>query len=232
MTTPSSSSDVPSRASLLRSTLIALAVATVLLVTCVLPAEYGKDLTGVGRLLGLTQMGEVKLALAEEAASNAAAEASADSVIAAAEAGAESSEGATTAGGSSANGSPAGAAAADASTAGAVAAAPVLRVDTTLMTLPPNKGGEIKLVMPAQTRAAYRWTVTGGVVNFDMHGDSTNAPKDWFVSYRKGQGAAADSGELLAGFKGNHGWYWRNRGTGDVLIRLVTSGAYERVEKH
>jgi hypothetical protein len=223
MTMPSSSSDVPSGASLLRSTLIALAVAAVLLVTCVLPAEYGKDLTGVGRLLGLTQMGEVKLALAEEAASNAAAEASADSVIAAAEAGVESPGGTSTAG----------AAAADASTAGgAVIGAPAVRVDTTFMTLTPNKGGEIKLVMPAQTRAAYRWTVTGGVVNFDMHGDSTNAPKDWFVSYRKGQGAAADSGELVAGFKGNHGWYWRNRGAGDVLIRLVTSGAYERVEKH
>jgi hypothetical protein len=212
MTLPSSSSDVPTRASLLRSTLIALAVAAVLLVTCVLPAEYGKDFTGVGRLLGLTQMGEVKLALAEEAASNAAAEASADSVIAAAEAGDEASG--------------------VASPASAVTDTPALRVDTTLITLPPNKGGEIKLVMPAQTRAAYRWTATGGVVNFDMHGDSTNAPKDWFVSYRKGQGAAADSGELVAGFKGNHGWYWRNRGAGVVMIRLVTSGAYERVEKH
>jgi hypothetical protein len=223
MTMPSSPSDVPSGALLLRSTLIALAVAAVLLVTCVLPAEYGKDVTGVGRLLGLTQMGEVKLALAEEAASNAAAEASADSVIAAAEAGVESPGGTSTAG----------AAAADASTAGgAVTGAPAVRVDTTFMTLTPNKGGEIKLVMPAQTRAAYRWTVTGGVVNFEMHGDATNAPKDWFVSYRKGQGAAADSGELVAGFKGNHGWYWRNRGAGDVLIRLVTSGAYERVEKH
>jgi hypothetical protein len=75
--------------SLLRATLIAVGVAAVLLLTCVLPAEYGIDPTGIGRVLGLTQMGEVKMALAEEAASNAAAEASADSVIAASENGAE-----------------------------------------------------------------------------------------------------------------------------------------------
>ena len=187
-----------------------MVVAGVLLVTCVLPAEYGKDPTGVGRLLGLTQMGEVKLALAEEAASNAAAEASADSVIAAS----ESSDAAPTSG------------------AARDAAVLATRFDTTLVTLPPKKGGEIKLVMPNGTRVASTWAVTGGVVNFDMHGDSTNAPKEWFVSYKKAQRVAADSGDLVAGFNGNHGWYWRNRGTSDVLIRLITSGAYEKIEKH
>ena len=210
MTTPVSAPETPTASSLLRSTIIALIVAGVLLVTCVLPAEYGKDLTGIGRVLGLTQMGEVKMALAEEAAGNAAAEASADSVIAASEA---------------SGASPTSGAESD-------AAGLTSHLDTTLVTLAPNKGGEIKLVMPNGTRVAYRWAVTGGVVNFDMHGDSTNAPKDWFVSYKKAQGAAADSGELVAGFKGNHGWYWRNRGSREVLIRLITSGAYERIDKH
>ncbi len=210
MSDPVSRPETPSAGSLLRSTVIALVVAGVLLVTCVLPAEYGKDPTGIGRTLGLTQMGEVKLALAEEAANNAAAEASADSVIAASES--------------------AGAAPASASESDATVLA--TRLDTTLVTLAPNRGGEIKLVMPNGTRVAYQWVATGGVVNFDMHGDSTNAPKDWFLSYKKGQGASADSGDLVAGFTGNHGWYWRNRGTRDVLLRLITSGAYERIEKH
>ena len=75
----------PSSSSLLTSTVIALCVAGVLLVTCVLPAEYGVDPTGIGRMLGLTQMGEVKRAIAEEAAANAAAQAAADSAAAAAE---------------------------------------------------------------------------------------------------------------------------------------------------
>ena len=86
MTTPPPDAVAPTSRQLIRSTILAVAVAALLLVTCVLPAEYGVDPTGVGRLLGLTQMGEVKMALAEEAANNAAAEASADSVIAESEA--------------------------------------------------------------------------------------------------------------------------------------------------
>ena len=86
MTAPPPDALAPTSRQLIRSTILAVVVAALLLVTCVLPAEYGVDPTGVGRLLGLTQMGEVKLALAEEAANNAAAEASADSVIAESEA--------------------------------------------------------------------------------------------------------------------------------------------------
>ncbi len=62
---------------LVRSTLIALVVAVALLVTVVLPAEYGIDPTGVGRVLGLTRMGEIKTRLAKEAAADAAADAAA-----------------------------------------------------------------------------------------------------------------------------------------------------------
>lgn len=43
----------PSSARLVRATIAALAVAGVLLVTVVMPAEYGRDPTGVGRALGL-----------------------------------------------------------------------------------------------------------------------------------------------------------------------------------
>src|SRR5215207_8018897 len=66
-------SDLPNRAELptsgqlLRSTLLAAGVATALLVAVVLPAEYGIDPTGAGRLLGLKQMGEIKTQLHDEA---------------------------------------------------------------------------------------------------------------------------------------------------------------------
>jgi len=62
-----SETELPSPAQLLRSTLAAMIVAAGLLVTVVLPAESAIDPTGIGRLLGLTQMGEVKIALAQEA---------------------------------------------------------------------------------------------------------------------------------------------------------------------
>ena len=67
----------PSAGRLLRSTAIAVVVAAFILATVVLPAEYGVDPTGLGRVLGLTQMGEVKARLAAEAAADAAADAQA-----------------------------------------------------------------------------------------------------------------------------------------------------------
>ena len=65
---PVQGNDLPSSSALLRSTIIAAAVALVLLVTVVLPAEYGIDPTRIGRVLGLTEMGEIKMSLAKEAA--------------------------------------------------------------------------------------------------------------------------------------------------------------------
>ena len=59
--------ELPTSAQLLRSTVIAIAAAGAILVTTVLPSEYGIDPTGVGRILGLTDMGEIKIQLAEEA---------------------------------------------------------------------------------------------------------------------------------------------------------------------
>lgn len=64
--------ELPTTKQLLRSTLIALATAIVILFGAVLPGEYGIDPTGVGRVLGLTQMGEIKMQLAEEARRDAA----------------------------------------------------------------------------------------------------------------------------------------------------------------
>ena len=65
--------DLPTSAQLRRSTVIAAISACAILVTVVLPAEYAIDPTGVGRLLGLTEMGEIKTQLAAEAEADAEA---------------------------------------------------------------------------------------------------------------------------------------------------------------
>jgi hypothetical protein len=64
----------PDKRKLGRSTVFAAVIAVVLLVTVVLPAEYGIDPTRIGRVLGLTQMGEIKVRLAREAAADQAAD--------------------------------------------------------------------------------------------------------------------------------------------------------------
>lgn len=68
-------SGLPSSSSLIKATAIALVVATVLLATIVLPAEYGMDPTGLGTSLGLTAM-SAELS-EEEALPQGAADASA-----------------------------------------------------------------------------------------------------------------------------------------------------------
>ena len=65
--------DLPSTGKLIKSTVLAAIAAGVLLVTVVMPSEYGIDPTGVGQMLGLTEMGEIKTELAEEAAADAIA---------------------------------------------------------------------------------------------------------------------------------------------------------------
>lgn len=80
MASPPTVPEGPSPASLRRASVVALVIAAVLVVTAVLPAEYGVDPTGIGRRIGLTQMGRLKQELAKEAIEDARA----DSVAAAA----------------------------------------------------------------------------------------------------------------------------------------------------
>jgi hypothetical protein len=62
--------ELPSQAQLLRSTGIAILTAGAMLITVILPSEYGIDPTGVGKVLGLTAMGNIKATLAAEAAAD------------------------------------------------------------------------------------------------------------------------------------------------------------------
>jgi hypothetical protein len=198
--------ELPSSRTLLRSTLIALAVATALLVTVVLPAEYAIDPTGIGRALGLTQMGEIKMSLAQEAAA------------------AEAAEAALLEGGAAPPAAEPGATAASDTTT-----APASRSDVTTITLRPNEGKEVKLEMQEGAAVRYNWSVAGGVVNYDTHGDPWNAPREFYHGYGKGTGVPGQEGELVAAFDGLHGWFWRNRTSATVTVTLRTEGAYQGV---
>jgi len=62
--------ELPTARQLNRATAIAAGVAAILLVTVVLPAEFGIDPVRTGRLLGLTEMGAMKRAAAQSAAAD------------------------------------------------------------------------------------------------------------------------------------------------------------------
>jgi hypothetical protein len=207
--------ELPSVRALLRSTFIAVVTAVILLVTVVLPAEYGIDPTGIGRPLGLTRMGEIKVALAREAAADAAA----DFAAAAA-----ASLGTTTP-----------AAAVEASdSANATDVEPVRpdggRTEVVEVSLQPGEGREFKLAMKAGAEVSYEWFTDWGVVNFDLHGDPLDAA-GFYHGYAKGTGRTSDKGVLTAAFEGMHGWFWSNRGTELLTVTLRVDGDYSELRE-
>jgi hypothetical protein len=198
---------LPSTRTLLRSTAIAASVATALLVTVVLPAEYGVDPTGIGGVLGLTKMGKTKLALEKEAA-----EAAQRPTV-------------TTA--------PCTPAPPVSTTAATAKAPPVVKAkapsDVTRVILNPGEGKEVKLTMRAGARVAFSWATDKGVVNYDLHSDHPTTGA--YHGYGKGQGLATHEGVLVAAFEGRHGWFWRNRTDAVLTVTLKTEGDYTEIKE-
>ena len=204
--------DLPSARQLWRSTAIAAGAAAAILVTVVWPSEYGIDPTGIGGALGLTEMGEIKTQLADEA--------EADRLM---------MEGATEPQSSMQPGILDAIFGAIVGTAHAQEAPAAVSSwkDEISFSLTPGQGIEIKLVMSEGAVAPFEWVVEGGAVNFDLHGDGSGNN----ISYEKGRAVAEDSGELTAAFTGNHGWFWRNRGDAPVTVTLRVGGDYSEIKR-
>ena len=205
--------ELPSTRKLVRSTVIALLTAIGLLVTVVMPSEYAVDPTGVGRALGLTQMGELKIILAQEALADAAPPQAIAPAPAPAPQIAQIQPAALPA------------------TQPAAATAPALKTNQMTVTLKPGEGTEIKLEVLKNKTVSYEWTAVGGPVNYDTHGEPYNGEKGYFHSYNKGKQVKSDKGEFTAIFDGTHGWFWRNRSNNDVTIALKTNGDYLNVKQ-
>lgn len=216
-----SRNELPSSAKLIRSTIIAAIVALMLLVGVVMPAEYALDPTGAGRLLGLTEMGEIKEQLEEEAAADEAAQmmtvqsSSKESVP----------EPATPATETAAAPEP------EAEQKVAESAptpdAKSQSQDEVRVVLTPGEGTEFKLTMQEGATARFSWVSEGGPVNFDTHGDGGGQS----ISYEKGRDVPEDEGTLEAAFTGNHGWFFRNRNDNDITLVLRTDGDYGELKR-
>lgn len=218
--------ELPSTGRLLKSTGIAVAVAGALLVFVVLPAEYGVDPTGAGSLFGLTEMGRIKMQLAEEAALDQAGVAATSP-----EAYAPSPEPTSSEQASPSPAIPSAAATTTPSTSSASApqSAAAAASDESVFTLAPDEGFEIKLVMVKGAKAKFEWFTDGPGVNYDTHADGAGIS---YHGYGKGTNTPRQEGELVAAFDGSHGWFWRNRTDRDVKITLRTSGEYTDVKQY
>lgn len=200
---------LPSTRRLLKATAVAVAVAGVLLVTTVLPAEYGIDPTGVGAALGLDAIAASAHAAEPERPATAAAPAAtpdaANTALAvkAVEAFGEN-EGQTFAPAAFSQGGTA------------------LRRDSFTVTLPPGKGAEVKMLLQSGEGVVFHWTATGDVA-LDMHGERAGAKGAW-TSYSVEGAQREAAGTFVAPFDGSHGWYWQNRGTAPVTVEIDVAG--------
>ena len=134
--------DLPTKAQLRRSSIIAGIGAAAIGVMVYMPAELGQDPTGVGSLLGLTEMGEIKQQLAAEAAAD----------------GMQHSTDETSSIMNDVLGLFVG-----------TAHAEEAWKDEITFTLAPDAWVEIKATMEEGATLHYAWAADGGRINFDLH---------------------------------------------------------------
>lgn len=228
---------LPSSRELIKSTISATVVAAVLLITTVLPAEYGIDPTGIGQAIGLKKMGEIKVQLAEEAT----AENRSNNDLLPAEKTQEQlqrneqkldentmiltereSEDRDRQRLSEKRGE----------TQEKAASKSLEKIDISWndqvsVSIEPGQGVEFKLVMEKGAKVWFEWTANGSQLNFDAHGNGDGRS----IQYDKGRGVTQNEGVLTAAFNGDHGWFWRNRTNQTVTLTLKTKGDYLKLKR-
>ena len=251
--------ELPTSAQLKRSTGIASAIAAAILVLVVLPSEYAIDPTGVGRMLGLTEMGEIKTQLAQEAAQDAAATAAAtptgvgaatDQAVIARLDRIETvlrdlGRGIST--GSIAASAPQGEEPMVNSVSEVIAEPdPVVEqpAEDRFAALSVTPAGEtwqdeLSFDLPPGEGVEVKMVMREGEqaqFHWTANGSVVNYDTHGdgggnSVSYEKGRSVPEQAGALQAAFTGNHGWFWRNR-TGDpVTLTVRTRGAYSDIKQ-
>lgn len=200
--------ELPSSKKLIKSTAIAAVSAVIVLVTCVMPAEYAIDPTGMGKVLGLTKMGEIKQSLTEESENGINAAQAVNSVE---QISVETST--------------------QTATDNAQMIMPAINKESISIELKPGEATEVKLTMPQSASVNFDWKAVGGGLNYDTHGDPVNAPKGFYHGYGKGKNETTQQGVLKAAFDGKHGWFWRNRTENPVTVTLLVEGQFSEMKK-
>lgn len=244
---------------LVRATLGSALAAGAILVFAWLPAEYGIDPTGVGTVLGLTEMGEIKQQLYAEAAADDAAAAAPLAAPVAATAPVDPAfterldaiEAQLTAIAAIIGAPPAPSAEVEVPDAPEVAAAPE---PTDLAARTPPSAAETTAATATAAAPVWRDEVSytlaptegievklvmeeGAVATFEwtangsvLNYDTHGDGSGQKISYEQGRGVPGQDGELVAAFTGNHGWFWRNRTDAPVTVTLRTLGDYAEMK--
>lgn len=244
---------------LIRSTLLAGGGALAILVLFWLPAEYDIDPTGVGGLLGLTEMGAIKTQLAGEAAAQDAAAAAApanpagaalsgevaprlDRIEAqlqqiAAVVGADvlSRAGTTT---RAPEPEPVPEPEPEVVTAEPAAEAPAVAAPAPEPTTVPGWRDELVFTLaPTEGKEIKLVMAAGEVASFEWVADGGGVNYSQHgddggaqeVRFEDGRASPGQDGTMAAPFAGKHGWFWRNRGDAPVTVTLRVGGQYDEM---
>lgn len=188
--------------SIIKQILIALVIATVLLVSAVLPAEYNIDPLGIGKATGFS-----KLYVGDKEAENTAGSQTPHKVLTLDNVG-------------SGDASPRPVAADNPAPASQLAE----RTDEVSVLVPAGKGLEYKVDMLKYGRMKYEWITDKGELYFDFHGEVKNV-NDYFESYTLAY-ANNMAGSMTAPFEGPHGWYFKNNSNEDITVKIKMKGQY------
>lgn len=94
--------------------------------------------------------------------------------------------------------------------------------DTWEYELAPYESVEFKYTLPAGEPMTFRWEATGAL-NYDMHAHPFAGGTELTESYGIDE-ATRMQGTYTPAFTGEHGWYWDNRSTDNVTLRLTAAG--------
>lgn len=208
--------------SILKGLGAAFIIGAIVVLTIIWPAEYGKDPTGVGALLGLTIMSAEELAVAEstpptqstalssafaDVVESASAVATSEKVIPITVWPLDDMESAPL---ENIQSRPA-----------------AFRSDSAEVTLQSGQAMEYKVELLEGEPLMYSWTTMGGEIYTDLHAEPTvnrdSYPEHYFYRYEELEDTDGH-GRFTAPFTGNHGWYLLNRNASPVTFRLEVSG--------
>lgn len=212
----------PSLRSIVKATILAAFVAGVLLVTAVLPAEYGIDPLKTGKALGLTELSKT------EATKNAAKPQAAPQPSSAPATGEADPRIAPVLEPSADGGAP--------RMKGAFIAQPNgYQFDSRELKLAAGEGLEIKYHMKKGAGLVYSWTASDKLL-FEFHGEPNVKPAgkegtDYYETYDIDNQVGKDqaNGTFIAPRSGIHGWFWENKTPNAVTLKLISAGFYDWV---
>lgn len=194
---------VPSLKSLLIASAFATLLAILILISAVLPAEYGIDPTGLGKMMGLTAL---------SAQTKATSQPLAVTLPQPAEINCPDQKYTTN--------KPT-----DLTETAQKAQQPQWQ-DSVKIVVPAGEGLEYKFHLVKGASLEYSWATDGTKLYFDFHGEPKGDKTGYFKSFKESTDNQA-SGALMAPFDGSHGWYWENKSRSPVTIILNTKGSYQ-----